>query len=74
MPQPNDQNANHGPQMNPASIPPHDLARMLGLTPEAIDRHIGEGAPTNADGTMNLVHYAAWLNTDPPTQEATLGH
>jgi hypothetical protein len=22
---------------------------------------IAAGAPTNADGTMNLVHYAAWL-------------
>jgi hypothetical protein len=61
--------------MNPASIPPPDLARLLSLAPEVIDRHLDEGAPTNGDGTMNLVHYAAWLNvSDPPTQEATIGH
>ena len=26
-----------------------------------IREDIAEGAPTNADGTLNLVHYAAWL-------------
>ena len=26
-----------------------------------IELDIAEGAPTNADGTLNLVHYAAWL-------------
>jgi hypothetical protein len=24
-------------------------------------RDVADGAPTNADGTINLVHYAAWL-------------
>jgi hypothetical protein len=28
---------------------------------EAIRRDLEGGAPTNIDGTVNLVHYAAWL-------------
>ena len=30
-------------------------------TAENIRRDIEAGAPVNADGTVNLVHYAAWL-------------
>ncbi len=30
-------------------------------TVENIRRDIEAGAPMNADGTVNLVHYAAWL-------------
>jgi len=30
-------------------------------TVENLRRDIEAGAPTNADGTVNLVHYAAWL-------------
>jgi hypothetical protein len=28
---------------------------------EMIQADLAAGAPTNADGTINLVHYAAWL-------------
>ena len=28
---------------------------------EAFGRDLAAGAPRNADGTVNLVHYAAWL-------------
>jgi len=28
---------------------------------EMIREDIDDGAPLNADGTLNLVHYAAWL-------------
>ena len=28
---------------------------------EALARDLAAGAPRNADGTVNLVHYAAWL-------------
>jgi len=31
------------------------------LTEEMIRQDIADGAPTNVDGTMNLVHYTAWL-------------
>lgn len=26
-----------------------------------LQKHLDAGAPTNADGTMNLLHYVAWL-------------
>jgi hypothetical protein len=44
-----------------------DAARLLTaaggqlVTAEMIQLDIDAGAPTNADGTMNLIHYAAWL-------------
>jgi len=28
---------------------------------ELINADIDAGAPTNADGTVNFIHYAAWL-------------
>ena len=31
------------------------------VTPNMLREDIKAGAPTNADGTINLVHYAAWL-------------
>jgi len=44
-----------------------DLARLLSrvgarpVSEEMIRRDVDSGAPANADGTVNLVHYAAWL-------------
>lgn len=44
-----------------------DLAKLLSrsagksVTAEMIRCDIEAGAPVNADGTVNLVHYAAWL-------------
>lgn len=32
------------------------------VTEEMLRRHIEAGAPATADGRINLVHYAAWLN------------
>jgi hypothetical protein len=39
------------------------LSRSSGrpVTVEMLEQDIEDGAPTNADGTLNLVHYAAWL-------------
>lgn len=54
-------------QLNPAAIGPADLARLLsaaaGVPVDADDvrADIDAGAPSNPDGTLNLVHYAAWL-------------
>ncbi|MGH7143918.1 MAG: hypothetical protein ACREJ2_07235 [Planctomycetota bacterium] len=31
------------------------------VSEEAVQHDIAAGAPVNADGTINLVHYAAWL-------------
>ena len=56
-----------GPQLSPQALRLADLARVLSaigtrtVTVEMLQADIGAGAPTNADGTMNLVNYAAWL-------------
>lgn len=55
------------PQLNPAALPLRDAARLLAkvgeaaLTDTMLQADIDAGAPTNSDGTLNLVHYAAWL-------------
>ena len=63
--------ADDGPEMaeklNPAALTVADAARILtaagggAVTEEMIQADIDAGAPTNADGTINLVHYTAWL-------------
>ena len=35
------------------------------VTAEMIEADIASGAPTNPDGTINLVSYAAWLIKEP---------
>ena len=53
--------------LNPQSLRLEDLARILtasgprAATVKMLQTDIDDGAPQNADGTMNLVHYAAWL-------------
>ena len=54
-------------RLNPAALSIPDTARVLsrvGSTPvtEAMLRaDLDAGAPANANGTINLVHYTAWL-------------
>jgi hypothetical protein len=54
-------------RLNPAALPVADAARVLTrlggkpVTEAMLRADIDAGAPTNADGTLNLVHYAAWL-------------
>jgi hypothetical protein len=48
--------------VNPAALAVADVARILSVSVEAVERDLREGAPAAADGTVNLVHYAAWLN------------
>ncbi len=47
--------------INPAALPTAQAARLLGLAEDALRGDIEAGAPLNADGTMHLVHYAAWV-------------
>ena len=53
--------------MNPAALAVADAARLLAkaggepVTEAMIRGDIDDGAPTNPNGTVNLVHYAAWL-------------
>lgn len=50
-----------------AALSLRQLARLLSdaagkrVTIEMLRADIEAGAPTNDDGTVNLVHYAAWL-------------
>jgi hypothetical protein len=53
--------------LSPTSLPVADAARLLArvggqaVSVEMLQADVAAGAPTNADGTINLVHYAAWL-------------
>lgn len=53
--------------MNPAALTPEELAKLVAgaakaeITLDMIGKDIKEGAPLNGDGTMNIVHYTAWL-------------
>ena len=47
--------------IDPAALTPETLAKMLGLQVEIVQKHIAQGAPVAADGTINLVNYGAWL-------------
>ena len=53
--------------LSPQALRLEDLARILSaagprpITVELLQADIDAGAPTNADGTLNLVHYVAWL-------------
>ena len=49
-------------QLNPMALSADQAAKTLRVPPEWVRSDIDAGAPTNADGTLNLVHYAAWLN------------
>jgi len=53
--------------LSPTSLTVADAARLLTkaggqpVSVEMIEADRAAGAPANADGTINLVHYAAWL-------------
>jgi len=53
--------------LNPASLTVGEAAKLLtragghSVTAEMLQADQAAGAPVNADGTINLVHYAAWL-------------
>jgi hypothetical protein len=48
--------------LNPMAMTADDAARALGVPREWLEEDLAAGAPRNADGTLNLLHYAAWLN------------
>ena len=53
--------------LNPNAMSVVNAARLLSkasgerVTEEMIRADLAAGAPVNTDGTINLVHYAAWL-------------
>lgn len=62
-----EQNAAPAGGLNPNALAPADAARLLSKVSgkpvplEMIEKDLAAGAPTNGDGSINLVHYAAWL-------------
>jgi hypothetical protein len=61
------QNDRETPSLNPNALTAADAARLLtkaggqAVSLEMIQADLAAGAPMNSDGTINLVHYAAWL-------------
>ena len=55
------------PSLNPAALRIEDAAKVLSrmggkpVTAAMLEADIDAGAPTNADCSINLVYYAAWL-------------
>jgi hypothetical protein len=56
------------PSLRPTSLTVADAARLLTkagggqpVTVGMLEADLASGAPANADGTINLVYYAAWL-------------
>jgi len=53
--------------LSPTALTLEDAATLLtriggaAVTVEMLQADIDAGAPVNDDGTINLVHYAAWL-------------
>lgn len=62
-----DRDTSPGGGLNPNAMTLANAARLLTraggqpITVSMIEADIGAGAPTNPDGTINLIHYAAWL-------------
>lgn len=58
---------NSGAAADPARLSIEQLATLLGrasgesITDEHIKADVSAGAPVNEDGSMNLLHYTAWL-------------
>jgi hypothetical protein len=56
-----------GGRIDPTRLTPDQAAKLLSaagnarIPAEQIAADLEAGAPTNADGTVNLVHYAAWI-------------
>ena len=61
------QDQSQHPTLNPTALALADAARILSaaggqpITAAMLGEDVLAGAPTNADGSLNLVRYAAWL-------------
>lgn len=79
MLEPHDEQRDRASSLNPAALSVAELARLLTrvggrpITAAMIEQDIDQGAPTNGDGTVNLVFYAAWLVRDLSQRASTAG-
>ncbi|MGE0609949.1 MAG: hypothetical protein AB7O62_22860 [Pirellulales bacterium] len=61
------QNDEERTPLNPTALAVGDAAKLLAkvdgtpINEELLRGDVAAGAPANANGTINLVHYAAWL-------------
>ena len=55
-------------QVDPMALTVDEAARVLSVKAVLIEADLEAGAPVNPDGTLNLVHYAAWLNAADPEE------
>lgn len=59
--------ANQDGALDPQRLSIEQAAQMLSaafkrrIETQKVRQDVQDGAPTNSDGTLNLVHYAAWL-------------
>jgi hypothetical protein len=57
-------------RINPLALAISDAAKLLSkaggrvIGAEQIEADVAAGAPTNGDGTINLVTYTAWLSRE----------
>ena len=51
-------------QLDIRSLPLDKAAELLGLSVERVREHVARGLPLRRDGRVDLVVYAAWLNTE----------
>ena len=57
----------HNAALTPSRLAISDAVAVLRkagsrhISEEALRRDIAAGAPVNSDGTVNILHYAAWL-------------
>jgi hypothetical protein len=55
-----------------SALRPDQVAELLSkasgrkMAAAEVQRHVDAGAPTNGDGTINLIHFAAWLAARVP--------
>ncbi len=68
-------NFGHKAGLNPTALSIAEAARLLSaaggqrIDVGMLQSDIDAGAPVNADETINLVHYAAWLVREMSTRE-----
>ena len=60
---------NSAEKIDPTALSLEQAARLLSaaggtISEDLVRRHVQQGLPTNADGRINLVTYAAWLNRE----------
>lgn len=54
-------------KIDPTRLTPDEVAKALSaaggqkISADQVRADIARGAPTNADGTLHLIHYTAWL-------------